>query len=514
MGILKMTKKTPENTDKKGKPSFWMVLLTIVLTVLIGGGAAYLFGYLGPQHKMGENKATKKEGRKVAYWRSPMNPTEIYDKPGKSAMGMDLVPVYEDEIKSEGASTKGKPKRKIAYWRSSMNPTEIYDKPGKDAMGMDLIPVYEDELVGGVDVSINPVFQQDMGIRTTRVKREPLIHTIRTYGNIAYDETRTAEVSPKVSGWIEKIYVNFTGKFVEEGQPLFELYSPELFSSQEEYLAAYRNFSRGGMGNRDLLESARQRLRYFDIPESEIGAMEKSGKIKKTLTLRSPFNGVVIQKNAEDGTYIKTGTTVFRIADLSRIWVEAHIFEYELPWVSQGQQAEMTLPYLPGRTYSGKVSYVYPYLRQKTRDVVVRLEFDNPDFTLKPNMYGDIVIKSDQGEGLTIPSEAVIQSGKRNVVFVVRDNNRFSPRDVTLGLRMDGTFQVLSGLAPEEVIVTSGQFLIDSESNLREAIQKMMEAKRANIKKEEKPEEEAPEPMQDQEDRLKDQEEEQGQTDD
>jgi Cu(I)/Ag(I) efflux system membrane fusion protein/cobalt-zinc-cadmium efflux system membrane fusion protein len=395
-----------------------------------------------------------------------------------------------------------------------MNPTEIYDKPGKSKMGMDLVPVYEDELVGGVDVSINPVFQQDMGIRTARVKREPLVRTIRTYGNIAYDETRTAEVSPKVSGWIEKIYVNFTGKFVEEGQPLFELYSPELFSAQEEYLAAYRNFSRGGMANRDLLESARQRLRYFDIPESEIGAMEKSGKIKKTLTLRSPFNGVVIKKNAEEGTYIKTGMMVYRIADLSRVWVEAHIFEYELPWVSERQEADMTLAYLPGRTYSGKVSYVYPYLRQKTRDVVVRLEFDNPDFTLKPDMYGDIVIKSDQGKGLTVPSEAVIQTGKRNVAFVVRDNNRFSPRDVTLGLRMDGTFQVLSGLAPGEVIVTSGQFLIDSESNLKEAVQQMMEAKRAEMKKEEKPEEEVTEPMEGEEDMFKDQEEEQERSDD
>ncbi len=497
-----MTKKTP---DKKGIPLFWAVLITVALTLLIGGGGAYLLGYLGPRHEMAEKKTDEEEGRKVAYWRSPMNPTEIYDKPGKSAMGMDLVPVYEDEIKSED-STRGMSKRKIAYWRSSMNPTEIYDKPGKDTMGMDLIPVYEDELVGGVDVSIDPVVQQNMGIRTARVEKEPLIRTIRTYGNIAYDETRTAEVSPKVSGWIEKIHVDFTGKFVEEDQPLFELYSPELFSAQEEYLAAYRNFSGGGMGNRDLLESARQRLRYFDIPESAVSAMEKSGKIKKTLTLRSPFNGVVIKKTAEEGTYIRAGMTVYRIADLSRIWVEAHIFEYELAWVSQGQEAEMTLPYLPGKTYSGVVSFVYPYLQQKTRDVVVRLEFDNPDFTLKPDMYCDIVIKRVQGEGLIIPSEAVIRSGERNVAFVVRENNKFAPRDLTLGLRMDGKLQVLSGLAPGEVIVTSGQFLIDSESKLKEAVQKMMEEKRTGIKTAERPEEEVAEPMEEEEDTFQDQE--------
>lgn len=425
-----MTTKTP---DKKGIPSFWVVLITAALTLLIGGGGAYLLGYLEISHETAEKTIPEKEERKVAYWRSPMNPTEVYDQPGKSVMGMDLVPVYEDE------------------------------------------------LVDGVDVRIDPVVQQNMGIRTARVEKAPLVRTIRTYGNITYDETRTAEISPKVSGWIEKIHVDFTGKFVEKSQPLFDLYSPELFSAQQEYLAAYLNFTRHGRKNLDLLESARERLRYFDIPESAIRAMEKSGKLKKTLTLRSPFNGVVIQKNAEAGTYIRTGTTVYRIADLSRIWVEAHIYEYELPWVSQGQEAEMTLPYFPGRTYSGKVSFVYPYLQQKTRDVVVRLEFDNPNFTLKPDMYCDIIIKSDQGEGIVVPSEAVIRSGERNVAFVVRENNKFEPRDLTLGLQMNTEFQVLSGLAPGEVIVTSGQFLIDSESDLTEAVQQMMEPKRADM---------------------------------
>lgn len=450
-----MTTKTP---DKKGIPSFWVVLITAALTLLIGSGGAYLLGYLETSHKTAEKTIPEKEERKVAYWRAPMNPTEVYDQPGKSVMGMDLVPVYEDE------------------------------------------------LVDGVDVRIDPVVQQNMGIRTARVEKAPLVRTIRTYGNITYDETRTAEISPKVSGWIEKIHVDFTGKFVEKGQPLFELYSPELFSAQQEYLAAYLNFTRDGRKNLDLLESARERLRYFDIPESAIRTMEKSGKLKKTLTLRSPFNGVVIQKNAEAGTYIRTGTTVYRIADLSRIWVEAHIYEYELPWVSQGQEAEMTLPYLPGRTYSGKVSFVYPYLQQKTRDVVVRLEFDNPNFTLKPDMYCDIIIKSDQGEGIVVPSEAVIRSGERNVAFVVRENNKFEPRDLTLGLQMNTEFQVLSGLAPGDVIVTSGQFLIDSESNLTEAVQKMMEPKRAGINAAEKPEEDVAEPTEGEADILNAQE--------
>ncbi|MCF8082736.1 MAG: efflux RND transporter periplasmic adaptor subunit [Deltaproteobacteria bacterium] len=479
--------------DKKALPLFRLLLLTAVLTLMIGGAGAYLLGYLGPKQGTSEQSAAQKEERKVAYWRAPMNPTEIYDKPGKSAMGMDLVPVYEDEIRSEGMR-KQKSERKIAYWRSPMNPTEIYDKPGKDTMGMDLVPVYEDELVGGVDVRIDPVVQQNMGIRTARVEKAPLVRTLRTYGNITYDETRTVEVSPKVSGWIEAIHVDFVGESVKKGEPLFELYSPVLFSAQQEYLAAYRSLKEGS-GNRGLLESARQKLRYFDIPEIEIDALEASGKIKKTLTFRSPFNGVVVLKNAEEGTHIKVGATVYRIADLSRIWVIAHVYEYELPWVSEGQEAEMSLSYLPGRTYSGKVSYVYPYLHQKTRDIPIRMEFDNPDLTLKPGMYADIIINSSQGEGVVIPSEAVIRSGERNLAFVVKENHRFSPRDLVLGLRMDEKVQVLSGLSSGEVIVTSGNFLIASESKLKEAVQKMMEIKRAGMNKEKSMEEKTKTPI-------------------
>jgi Cu(I)/Ag(I) efflux system membrane fusion protein/cobalt-zinc-cadmium efflux system membrane fusion protein len=191
---------------------------------------------------------------------------------------------------------------------------------------------------------------------------------------------------------------------------------------------------------------------------------------------------VVILKNALEGSYVKEGTPVYRIADLSHVWVEAHIYEYELPFVTEGQVAEMTLPYLPGRKFSTRISYIYPYLQRKTRDVVVRLAFENPDMVLKPDMYADVKIKSTAGTGLQIPSEAVIRSGERNVVFVVRGSNKFTPRDVTLGLTLDdGKVQILTGLAPGESVVTSGQFLLDSESKLREAIQKMLETRRAKV---------------------------------
>ncbi len=229
---------------------------------------------------------------------------------------MDLTPKRD-----EGISDEEKGEKKIAYWRDPMNPTEIYDKPGKSAMGMDLVPVYENELISGVQVKIDPVTQQNMGIRTALVEKGPLIHTIRTYGHITYDETRTAQVSPKFNGWLEKLYVNFTGQLIEKGQPLYEIYSPELLAAQEEYLIAYR---RGG--SKDLMASSRRRLSYFDVAESEILAIEKSGKVKKTLTIRSPFTGVVTHKNAVKGGYVKAGTTIYSIADLSPVYGWRHTF--------------------------------------------------------------------------------------------------------------------------------------------------------------------------------------------
>jgi RND family efflux transporter MFP subunit len=479
-----------KETQRKRKylSRYWVAAISAFLTLLIVGSAAYFYGYFEQRtiKKISQNTGSVLEQKgKIAYWQSPMNPTEIYDAPGKSAMGMDLVPVYEDEF-TNGSSSKDKhaTDRKIAYWRSPMNPTEIYDTPGKSAMGMDLIPVYEDELIGGVDVMVDPVIQQSMGVRTAVVKKGQLNYTIRTYGHVTYDETRTAEVSPKVSGWVDKINADFTGMFIRKGEPLFELYSPELFAAQEEYLVTFRNLKRtSSETNRSFLKSSRQRLKFFDVADNEISEIERSGKIKKNITIRSPFDGVVVHKNVVKGSFVKEGTKVYQITDLTSVWVEVHIFEYELPWVSEGQDAVMTLSYLPSRNFHGKVTYVYPYLQRKTRDVVVRLEFKNPTLELKPEMYADVEIKGEAGTGLIVPDEAVIRSGKRNIIFVDRGNNKFTPRDVTLGLSLDNQrVQILTGLVQGERIVTSGQFLLDSESKLKEAVQKMMEAKREKVK--------------------------------
>ncbi|MBL7213252.1 MAG: efflux RND transporter periplasmic adaptor subunit [Desulfobacteraceae bacterium] len=438
--------KANEQPEKSGS-TLRIVFLTVILTLLLAGGTAYLMGYLGP----------RKHGKGIV--EGPQS--------GEHPQG------------TREMSSSDTKKGKILYWRAPMNPTEIYDKPGKSAMGMDLVPVYEDEMTGQEAVKIDPVIQQNMGIRLAEVTRGPLIHTIRTYGHITPDETLTAQVNLKTSGWIEKLFVDFTGKYVKKGEPLFEIYSPDLVAAQEEYLVAHRALKRmrGGTG-RDLLTSSKRRLLHFDVPESEIEAIEKSGKVKKTLMIRSPLSGFVIDRRAEEGAYIKAGTKVFRIADLSRVWVDAHIYEYELSWIAKGQQAEMTLPYLPGRTFGGTVAYVYPYLQPKTRDLIIRIEFQNPEMALKPEMYADVSIKAAlKGEGLMVPSEAVIRSGQRNVVFVSMGEGKFVPRDVLLGPSLDhGQVQVLVGLMVGEEVVVSGQFLLDSESNLKEAVRKMLDA--------------------------------------
>jgi hypothetical protein len=488
---------------KQGNAYARVIAITVVLTLIVAGGAAYLLGYLGPSSRAmntsrggpgndgaAAGKAAGKEEAGKTLYSCGMHPWVVSKEPGNCPIcGMELTPMRADQ---QAAKTGEKKEKKILYWRAPMNPTEVYDKPGKSKMGMDLVPVYEDEVAGGPEVSIDPVTQQDMGVRTASVEKGPLVHTIRTYGHITYDETMTAELSPKFSGWIEKLHIDFTGQFVRKDEPMFDIYSPELVTAQEEYLVAYRSLGQSSReGGKDLLEAARRRLLYWDVPEDEIRALEQSGQVKKSLSIRCPFDGVVTNKNAVEGVFVKEGTTIYKIADLSRVWVEAHIYEYELPWVGVGQEAEMRLSYRPGKVYSGKVKYIYPYLQRQTRDVVVRLEFENPDLELKPDMYADVTLKSiPKGVGLQVPSEAVIRTGVRNVVLVTRGDGKFTPRDVTLGVAVEGgKVQVLSGLTEGETVVTSGQFLIDSESNLKEAVQKMIEAKTAPQERKDKKEE-------------------------
>jgi Cu(I)/Ag(I) efflux system membrane fusion protein/cobalt-zinc-cadmium efflux system membrane fusion protein len=466
------------NDDTRRRRPLIRIRVIVIMAIILAGGAGYYLGTMG-QHTahtasgVALNESDHEHDETTLYT-CGMHPWILTEEPGTCPIcGMALVPKRDDEIEEADAG-----EREILYWRAPMNPQEIYDSPGKSAMGMDLVPVYEDEVIGGVQVKIDPVTQQNMGIRTAKVERGPLTHTIRSYGHVTYDETSMGQISTKISGWIETLYVDFTGQAVQKGEPLFTIYSPDLVAAQEEYLEALKGSSQGRSSG--LFSSSRRRLEYFDVDEEEIRELETSGEVKKNILIRSPFTGVVMEKKAVAGGYVKAGAVLYHIVDLSKVWVEAHIYEYELPLISVGLDAEMSLPYLPGKVYKGRVSYIYPYLQKKTRDVVIRLEFENRDGGLKPDMYADVYIKTSPGDqGLYIPTEAIVRSGERNITFIAREGGKFTPREVTLGISLDGgNTQILSGLVAGETIVTSGQFMLDSESKLKEAVQKMMEMKK------------------------------------
>lgn len=378
--------------------------------------------------------------------------------------------------------------RKILYWKAPMNPSEIYDHPGKSKMGMDLVPVYAGDVPADArgTIKIDPVTVQNMGVRTTMVRMADFSRTIRTIGKIDYNEEKFYTITTKFPGWIDKLYANYTGKIIHKGNPLLTIYSPDLVTTQQEYLLALKTRNELGKSpfktirdnGESLLNSAKKRLQYWDIPHSEIEKLEKNGTIQKNILLRAPASGVIVHTNVEAGMHIKEGMNLMKIADLSTVWVEASIYDYELPWVHAGQKVEIELSYLPGKKMYGTVSYIYPDLNEKYRTVPIRIVLKNPVLKLKPGMYANVYIMGKSiPKALIVPDEAIIRSGKRNMVFVAMGDSRFMPREVTLGPEggpENNDVQVLSGLQAGEQVVTSAQFLLDSESRLREAIQKML----------------------------------------
>ncbi|MGC8810859.1 MAG: efflux RND transporter periplasmic adaptor subunit, partial [bacterium] len=280
---------------------------------------------------------------------------------------------------------------------------------------------------------------------------------------------RLVTISPKIGGWIEELYVDFTGKYVRQGEPLLTIYSPELVSAQAEYLLALRTAK--ALGDRDfLVESARRRLKLWDISDDQIKALEKSGQVAKNLTLHSPFAGFVLERMAFKGMNVMPGMALFKLADLSAVWLYADIYEYELPLIRLGQEAVVELSYYPGEIFRGQVIYIYPYLDQTTRTAKVRFQFPNPRGQLKPGMYANVQIKIPLGIKLVVPEEAIIDTGERQIAILDRGSGYFEPRQVKLGPKVDNYYVVLEGLKEGERIVTSANFLIDSESKLKEAM--------------------------------------------
>jgi RND family efflux transporter MFP subunit len=398
-----------------------------------------------------------------------------------------VVAFFQHDHKDTSSVSKApvQPKeRKVLYWYDAMNPQRTYDKPGKAPDGMDLVPKYADGDEGSLNkmpvgtVKISSQNQQVIGVQTTVVRHEPLVRTLRTTGQITADETKIAHVHVKINGFIEEVFADYVGQLVKKGQPLFTLYSPDLVSAQEEYLIAKRGdkylsgsqFAEVSEGAQSLLRSARERLRLWDISNDQIKKLDETGEVSRTLTFYSPISGFVMDRKAFPQTAINPEMDLYQITDLSTVWVNADVYEYEVPFVKAGQRAVMQLSYYPGKSYAGRIAYIYPTVDPMARTIKVRIEFPNPQFELKPQMFANVELNINYGHQLVVPQEAVLDSGDTQYVFVVHEGGVFEPRPVQLGAKFEEKVTVLSGLKAGETIVTSGNFLIDSESRLKSAM--------------------------------------------
>lgn len=376
----------------------------------------------------------------------------------------------------EQAQANGSNGDEVAYYTCSMHPSVKQEQPGTCPIcGMDLTPVTKQELETGT-ILVDEERRRRIGVKLAPVQRESLVVPIRAVGEVAYDETKLHDVTLRMGGWVQELRADATGERVRRGQVLFTLYSPELLAAQLEYLNALR-VGQGATGvsptlratSESLERSARQRLRLLGMPDAQIKQLAQRGKPWENVPVLSPATGYITQKNVIEGARVAAGELVYRIADLDRVWIEAQVYESDLPHVRVGQQVEVTLPYVPGRTYEGEVDHVYPYLDDRTRTGKVRVVLPNPQLELRPEMYANVEFQANRGQRLVVPESAVIYTGPRRIVFVDLGGGRLEPRVVELGARSGDYYEVLSGLEAGDVVVTSGNFLIASESRLKSA---------------------------------------------
>jgi Cu(I)/Ag(I) efflux system membrane fusion protein len=426
------------------------ILLTLLLIVLLSACES--------GDKGSDNSASMDGGKEIDYWVAPMDANYRRDEPGKSPMGMDLVPVYKEK----------KAEKKIAYWVAPMDANYRRDEPGKSPMGMDLVAVYEETGDDADAVKISPAMVQNLGVRTAVVEKGRLGRMIDTVGYVSFDESLIGHIHLRVDGWIEKLYVTNEGERVKKGDPLFELYSPTLVNAQEEYLEAIKT------GNKRLIRSSRDRLLSLDISSDQIDRLKKAKKVKQNVTFRAHQDGIVSSLKTAHGMYVKPATRIMSLVDLSKVWVQVEVFERQVSWVKEGQPAEMSLAFLPGETWEGDVVFVYPELDKKTRTLRVRLQFDNPDENLKPNMYANVKLYSGiKQDILFVPREAIINSGRMTRVLVAKEGGKFYAREVKTGIESGEYTEITAGLQEGEQVVVSGQFLIDSEASLKGSLTRM-----------------------------------------
>jgi RND family efflux transporter MFP subunit len=423
------------------------ILIVLMLGLVYAGATHRWFGQGKGKIVAAQSAADE---RKPLYWYDAMDPQHHYNHPGKAPDGMDLVPQYPEKT----ATSAG----------------QVNNSPSPDMANMPM---------GAV--TITPEKQVLAGVRTAVVERKSMIRDIHTTAQIVADETRIAHIHVKVAGYIDKVYVDFVGQLVKKGQPLFTLYSPDLVSTQEEYLIAKRGnatlanapFQEISQGSQSLLQSSKQRLKLWDISDDQIKELDKTGKVKKDMTFYSPITGFVTDRKVFPQTSVTPDTELYTVSDLSTVWADADIFEYEVPFVHLGQKVSFSLSYYPGKTYMGKISYIYPTVDPQARTVKVRVKLPNPGFVLKPQMFANAELRVDYGTKIIVPEEAVLNSGTEQHVFVVHEGGVFEPRKVTIGPVVDGNVVILSGLKAGETIVVSGNFLIDSESGLKNAMSGM-----------------------------------------
>ena len=439
--------------------------------------AAFAGGYIYNAIKGRSVAPADKSDRKVLYWVDPMHPAYKSDKPGIAPdCGMKLEPVYADG----GAPVKSNAERRVLYYRDPKDSSFKAQQPGLNPeTGNQLEPVYADDIstmeVG--TVQITPEKQQLIGVKYGKVEAGGGSRTIRAVGKVAIDETRIGHVHTKVEGWIDKVFVDFTGQLVRKGQPLLTIYSPDMLASQRELLLAAKAktimknsaLPSGFDQSESLLMASRRRLELWDLSEAQINQVLTTGEPIKNITLYSPMTGYITDRKAFPQLKVMPDTDLYTIVDLSHVWIMADVFEYEAPNVGVGQTARVTLEALPGRTFSARIDFLQPQVDPMTRTLKVRLNMDNPGVMLKPDMYANVEFRVNTPSKLTVPAEAVLNAGERKTVFVDRGNGYFEPKQVTTGERDGDRIQILSGLSGGERVVTSGNFLIDSESQMKAA---------------------------------------------
>jgi Cu(I)/Ag(I) efflux system membrane fusion protein len=460
-----------------------LAALLLVAGVVLGVGATWL-----AMHKPAGPNASATSSVDKPLYQCPMHPTITSDHPGECPIcGMKLVEVRGAAKAAVAAGTSA---HKILFYRSPMDPKQTSPVPRKDEMGMDYVPVYQDEAQGAgrsVDglatVTIDPSRQQLIGLQVAPVTRGSVSGSWRTVGRVEVDPTRVRKTNVKVEGFVEKMFVDFVGMSVRRGQPLFSLYSPSLLAAQNEYvLALQTRDALNKAGSRDssgeaLVAGARRKLELWDVPREEIRRLEQTRRPSRALTFYSPISGVVTAKNVVQGASINAGDSPFEITDLGEVWVMADAYEGDLASVRVGMPATLTLKAYPGRNFRGKVAFIDPLLDPAARTAKVHMHFTNSGMELKPEMYGDVVLEGRDRDGLRVPADAVIRSGTKDVVFVALGDGKFAPREVQLGARSGSEVEVKSGLEEGQQVVTRANFLVDSESQLRASLAAMTEKK-------------------------------------